>query len=543
MRALIPLALFAALLAACDDDAKTPGGSNAECPAAGCPASLICAAQTCISGEAPAWRVSLRLLPRSDAPFTAAEVRNLDFNGEAVRTIDVLRLSDRAVIDGRVLAADGEDLRALAARVTARAVQGIAVRPLTFTSEASEEVGPPRFALTLAPFWPIEQDGKRPVRYHLDVRPDEAYRYPPWRVEEFSVPEEGGEVTVELPQADPLPRINGEVLISQTNPTPLAGLRVFAAGATGERISTESTTDANGRFVVLFWPDAAESPVTLRARRTAAAGPLPDVDLAATVPAEGGSGFSRIYLGTLGSTFTASGRITDGQRPVGGVTLRFRGSVGNGIYQIDAPPTDEDGRFTTTLYPGRYRVDLEPPADAPYRLGRLEVDVSEDAPLELVVTPRTPVAGVVLDPDGGPVQGALVEARLESAAFADPRLNAPGETPPPRAFQVETDEQGRFQLLLDPGTHRLHVAPGAASGLPALSAPLTVPPLATDLPAVRVTLPPAAALQIALRDARGRPAEGVMVEAWRTDGEAPVVIGVGTTDTEGQVTVRVPVIE
>lgn len=534
-----------ALLAGCNEialegpDAASPIGCVAVCPA-----GLGCELGVCVGEVPPSYPVALRLQPRGAEPLAVAEMRAILLD-RPVTALPPLALAALTPLSGRASVASADGLRAIRVRASAQALFSIDTDPPVYTGEIVDAADGPSFVLPLTPFWPTEIGGRRAVIYAVTLRPEESDRYPPWRAEEVRIPEDGARVEFELPAADRLPAIEGEVLISAENPNPIEGLRVFAVDATGRRVSTETTTDATGRFVLRFWPTEREQPVVLRVRRAVEAGQLPEVDVAITAPAsaEAARPFARIYLGPLPSTTVITGRVDDGVTPIGGVAVRFRGEIGAGIYQLDAGPTDAAGLFTATLYPGRYRVDLEPPADAPWRLARFRVEVEPDEVLSWVLQPPAPTRGVVRDTAGVPLARARVEARLLAAQFADPTLSDPGEAPPARTRETETDIDGRFTLLLDPGEHRLHVVPPAESGLPTSVHPLAVPALLGELPPVDITVPAAAALAFELRGPTGEPASGVVVEAWRTDTVPALRLGEATSDADGAGVLRLPLVD
>lgn len=542
---MLVLALVAVAALGCDDGLD---GQEDPPPASGCddvcPAELICMHGACVGALAPEWPVALRILPRSDDPLAPAEMRSIDWGGVVVRELPPLPLSARVPLQGRALVTRGGVTETIRVRSSAVALQGISAQSLTATGDIVDEADGSRFVLSVAPFWPTDAGGRRGVVYSLTLRPEVTEQYPPWRVEQLRVPADGAPIEVALPTADELPTVGGEVLFGPDNGNPVVGVRVFAVDGEGRRISTEATTDATGAFSLRFWPSEVERAVTLRVRPTVEASELPAVDTPYQVAGGGGeNSFARVYLGRLQSTFELSGQITDGVEPVPGALIRMQGEVGNGTYEVSAGPTDAEGRFSATLYPGRYRLDIEPPADSPYRLVRLESDFGPaDAPV-YTLQPRTAIRGEVLDPGGSPIEAARVQARLTVARFADPELVTEDGPQPGRTWQSETDDGGRFVLQLDPGDHVITVTPPASTGLPVSEHPLTVPALGSDLPPVELQVPPAAALVLSLRDGDAAPAADVVVEAWRTDLDPPVRVAEATSDADGAVVLRVPMVE
>ncbi len=528
----------------CDDGGLYPE-QDAAPPVVGCqdacPAALMCRHGACVGADGPRWPIALRMRPRTDDPLAAVEVQHFEVDGPVTLLPD-LPVSARTPLVGRALLPLGEGGEGgvpLRVRATARAEQGISEQPLSAVGEILDRADGPRFVLQLAPFWPTVEGTRRATVYRLTVRPEEAERYPPWQVDDVRLALGGSQIDVELPAGDGLRTVEGTVSISPDNPIPIAGLRVFAVDAEGRRISTETTTNPEGAFTLRFWPNGPDA-VTLRVRRAGEVGPLPDLDRPLVLPADGPL---RVYFGELASTFDLAGQIVDETgAPVAGVAVRLEGAVGEGRYSIDAGPTDVDGLFTATLYPGRYRVDLEPPAGVGARLVRLEAVLDADSAPRWIVPPGTTVRGTLLDPGGAPLAHARVEVRLVSARYADPTLIVPGEVPPARMRQTETDRNGQFAIQLDPGEHVARVIPAANSGLPESDHPLTVP-LGGGLAPIEFQVPPAAVIVFGLYDPDGAPAEDVVVEAWRTDTEPPVRVGETLSGPDGTGSLRLPVVD
>ena len=136
------------------------------------------------------------------------------------------------------------------------------------------------------------------------------------------------------------------------------------------------------------------------------------------------------------------------------VALRLEGSSGDGIdnaivrfqalslegYADTASLTLEDssssGNVNVLLLPGEYTVEVLPHADSPYSGYSTTVSVDDsfvEMP-ETVLADLTDTTGVVTDPDGSPVPGALVVA-METASGG-------------RSWSTTTNDAGQFVLAL-----------------------------------------------------------------------------------------------
>lgn len=159
---------------------------------------------------------------------------------------------------------------------------------------------------------------------------------------------------------------------------------------------------------------------------------------------------------TLGPTVMLRGRVLLDDRPLAKVRLQLlRGRpVGENrtTYRpVALATTGDDGQYELPgLRPGdRYQIVIDPPFPAvdptwthqsPY-LKTLATDTKDEVVLPDVHLSRMSqtLAGMVVDPDGNPVAGATVSARLKNGRS----LSRPRSGPPP---WIETGEDGRFRL-------------------------------------------------------------------------------------------------
>ncbi len=503
-----------------------------------CPTALRCRFGACVGEVWPDWPISLRMLPRPGDDIPSVELRSIQFSENAVLDMGTIRLPKASRLTGRVKLPSGDGLEV---RASARATTGILELALNYQGESFRDLDGPGFSISLPQTWPTDTGSLRSVLYELTLFPDDAARHPPWRITDFRIPDGDPTVVMVLPEPSQMARLDGEVRVSESNPTPISGMRVYATDGGGRRISSEMVTDDAGQFALYFWPAPQARNVTVRLRRTGESGPVPDLERVVRVPGVLGEDvpFESFVLGNIGDAFSVSGRVGDAE-PIPGASLRFRGQVGNGIFGIDVPTTDEDGRFKATLYEGLYAIDVVSPPQSRYRIARFQLPVADGDALTLAPEPRASMTGLVVDPSASPVQQARIRAELMTPNYADLDLNRAEQSAPSRTRQVETDAEGRFALLLDPGDHRLHVEIAPRRGLPAVQMPITIPPLDTFIPGVRVAIPPAAALVADIIASDGTPALGVAVEAWRTDTSPPRRVAAAVTDQQGSLTLAIP---
>jgi protocatechuate 3,4-dioxygenase beta subunit len=494
-----------------------------------------------VGESAPDDPVGLSVIPPADGPLAPAELRRLTFDGSAVLDLGPVALTEWVTQSGRVADPTG---RLISARPTARPDD--ALSRAAYGGDVVQDAEGPRYSIRLPRYWPALGGDLITVFYTMRWTP-EPTDLPPWSAPR--VPVEDTVFDYESPSTTAeLVNLEGEVNLREAELSPIAGLRVNAIDEDGRVVSTEATTDEQGRFRIRFWPVEAPTRYTLRIASTDPERPLPTLQPAVELVPGVPPAFRRFFTGVTGTTLTvageAVGRVNEDADPVAlpGARLRFRGDIGEGRFEASAI-ADEDGRFTATLYPGTYIVDVEPILAGGFRLSRTELTIDDDTQsVRLLVRPRSFVNGEVRDVAGAPVEGARVEAALVEARYADPSLARPGESVASRNQEALTDAEGRYQLQLDPGEHTLTVSPPSGRGLPAIRDTIIVPAEgAGPIDLGTRALPAAAVVTFTLRDGEGAPVSGATVEAfWEAEG-GPTPAGAATSDETGRVAIPIPV--
>jgi beta-lactamase regulating signal transducer with metallopeptidase domain/uncharacterized GH25 family protein len=203
------------------------------------------------------------------------------------------------------------------------------------------------------------------------------------------------------------------------------------------------TTDQAGRFSFRIRPQQHSSDEMVVAvekqRRLRGHLRLPDVakddTAAATLKIE------------LASTGIVRGSMMDGDKPVAGISIQFDehvptpGSTNGALTCInrDFAQTDEQGRFEFPWVEAGRRFHLHAFAERGYTDAQCDgqVDAGQTLELEPFVVMRTDrsVGGIVVDPDGNPVAGAMVGAEMRS-----------GQNIPFAFLQHPTGKDGRFVI-------------------------------------------------------------------------------------------------
>jgi len=191
--------------------------------------------------------------------------------------------------------------------------------------------------------------------------------------------------------------------------------------------------------------------------------------------------------------------------------------------------TDELGRFATVVPPGQYVITIVPVAGTGYAVVRTSQSILAPKELTLLAEPKTKAHGIAVISDGRPLTYGDV--------IATPDI--PNEKAiRPRAARARTDENGAFEMDLDPGDYVVTVVPQPGTGFPRFVTRHTVTPVEYDLHTLRV--PPPIRLQLVeIREPNGLgPIVGAHVRVYadpRGGDSPPVEVASTTTGPDGQV--------
>jgi len=525
-----------------NDEVSTDPSRGCE-PRAPCAPGLTCVLGACIGSTAPERPLVLRVRPRQDLALAPVEVQGVAFEGSPTLELpSPIVLPARRLLTGFARTTDDPPV-VIATRALARPNGAFGGDGLEVAADSAQTRRGPRFTLGLTPCWPDRAGACTTLSWTVRLTPDPA-RFPPVEYDAVQVDSDVAEVErpFVLPGAAVLPTVRG--VLTRADGLPADGLLVFATDAQGRRLTTETRSDAEGAFELGYWPQSAGRTATLRAVSEDLSRPLPRFASEQRLPAVNAPDEARFWdvrWPALDRAFVLVGRLTGADAPVGGARVRFETTLEAGRFVANALVGDA-GRFEVTVYPGTYRVDVEPSLGSPFRLSRQRAELSPDsAQLDLVALPRNPVKGRLVDPAGRGVEGARLVADLVEVRAGLAALDRPGETPPTRVVETETLTDGSFTLALDPGLQRLTFEPAAGTGLPTLTRTVDVP-VEAGLTVLLgdVSVPPAAVLRATVQGPDGLPLLGATVEALWGPGEGDAVTRAGeaVTDAEGVVVLR-----
>ena len=564
MKARLIAVLSLSLLASgCTDDptiVASPGGPQTGCTTTRqCPDELACIEGACLGEAAPTARVHLRIHPDPAGRSAAVELRDLEFTtGPILEAPLPVTLPDRLDLVGRAVTTDTPP-RVVAVLAVARPAGSSIGEAGRLLAGAIDTPNGPRFTLPLAACFPDLNGTCKTTKYGLRLIPAPGL-LPPADFDDVEFSGSGDiERSFALPGASVPSSLHG--VVTYDGRGVLAGFVVGGFDDTDRRVTTEAETDFEGRFELRFWPQWAGQAVTLRVRSAHAERPFPTVkqSLRLPLPPSGDErplGTSRerplvMDVPAIEASVVFNGRVTDERVGVAGVHVRVANETPIGRH-VSETRSGLDGVFQLTTFPGSLTIDVVPPLGTPYRVSRIKLDggsqplaAAHADPTVILLEPRLPVSGRVVDAAGRGVFDARVVAQLRRRRFPVPSLEPKDDLPPTRVLETQTSPDGDFTLLLDPGDHELRVSPPVGSGAPEVIVLVPVPAL--DDVAIHmgtVTLPPAALILFELRDAAGLPVVGARVSAYfgATDEVPnPPVIAESLSDTSGRVRVRIPV--
>ncbi len=329
-------------------------------------------------------------------------------------------------------------------------------------------------------------------------------------------------------------KLVGRILFSTATEEnrPQAGLVVRAVEvASGRVVSSTSTTNDDGEFEIRISPSAAA--YGLRINSTADGSLFPVI----TVPPDAlGSPAEPVQLEFGQPEPVSFGAIVVGSDglsvPNASVQLTTDAAIGSssvGKFSLTAT-TDDEGRFTSTLLPGLYRVLITPTQDDQRPLGVLLEEISiiaDTEDREFALPEPLSFVGTVTSFDGSPVSGVTVQAR--------PRTTAGSNLATSRSRDVVTDRDGAFRTDLDKGSFDLTVKPSPESGFAWVleSTVVFAEPQVRDW-----RLGPPVSIRGTITAGDGAPAAGVTVRLYvpidaEEGGQRPVVAAQTITDESG----------
>ena len=272
---------------------------------------------------------------------------------------------------------------------------------------------------------------------------------------------------------EPVPQVDLQ-LFDASNLQPLS--QRFPIGQTTGEFAVNVSPDARTRARLVLVATPREPGVAIPTKRFELTTPLPPaVSLA---------------FGDYGNPATVRGKIVDSQgTPVAGAHVVLEGTVvGDGTFRSKVVVTDENGQFSVISLPSRgegtFKLSVVPPQSSRAAYTQRSVTVISNGttmklePADITLQDRFIVRGSVLLPNGKPAPKVAVRATYQA--------NKPDalevRSLPLEPAEVATNDEGRFELRLDPGQWRFEYQPvsTAVESLPMASRLVIVEPTIDD---------------------------------------------------------------
>lgn len=365
-------------------------------------------------------------------------------------------------------------------------------------------------------------------------------RYPAFEVTGFTVRAQAQTVVKEFQVPSRYRRLSGQIRNALTT-APVPGIAVSAVAVRTGLAATATVTDATGRYSLIL-PDTLDPFYELRADPPDSAQPTwsyrevlrvaedREFNVALEPASNDVRGLAKLQiLGTDGEPVgnatveIASATVASNGRPLT-QSYRLRGrTTSEGVVRVDF-----FGEETTEipLINGSYGITVTPPSGSPYQTKRHSIRLASgpDGTIldeQILLRPRVLVAGQVVSAGGAAVPRARLQFESEDGVI--------------NPNDAETDEQGRYQVTLDPGRYLVAIHPlgDTLNGelLPTLVEALVVPD--SGLPSQDYRLPIGVVLN-GLTAGEGEAVGGARIEVFvRVEGRT-ISVARATAGSDGR---------
>jgi len=499
-----------------------------------CDAGRVCDFSHCVAPGVNALTVHARLIPPANSGLVSQQVPELCFADGPDRLIHLLEPATlRGVVrprgDSFTPNVPGElELR------TPGDIPGLDYRFATVVHSGVDDQGD-GFALRVLP-------GRH---YRGSFRPDDR-DIPSFAFEVLPEQVETGRLEVQLPAATDYVQLGGR--LRAVDYTPVGGARIVALLADDSVAGVATTEGQRGQFAMTLPPGLTSARLRISAPTDGIVFPdfvtdplAPSTDLDITIP-ELPAGIAPFDARVAVVAPDEEGDLT----PMPGVTVTIVGDLGSGSLRRTGT-TSADGVVSFLALPGAYECLVTTAPDSPFaswhgyvNLAGSPTELLAPDPARIELRRRAPLVGTILDDRGEPVIGGEVHAsrRVERGTG-----HVLAIAPPPFRTQISSD--GRYQMLVDPGSYDVRVIPSKMSGAPpVVLGGVVVGAGGLDLP-FYLPSPGLAHITVARPDGTYMP--GVSVELYlpaaerRADEvEPPALLVRGTTGEQGFVDLLVP---
>lgn len=303
------------------------------------------------------------------------------------------------------------------------------------------------------------------LRYSVSATPSAEFAatVPPF-YSELTIAEGAPAVDYDVVYPETLSAVHGRLTFPDASS--VVGREITAVDPQGRRISTRTTSDADGAFTLYFAESTPD--FVLRIRPADGTAVEPTIEVASRYLYPDPSGVAHIQLPArrdarayVGQIVTPDGMGTPAVLSIKGSEIydAQSGLIGSFAATIE---TDETGNFFAMVPASNYDVVVRP-RDTQLAVATTMAMLDNESILNasLRLKARLPIEGHVYSNLGMPVAGATLSAFARGEAFSDASDDTSRYN---RSVDASSDENGAFTLAVDPGLYDLVLEPQPTSG-------------------------------------------------------------------------------
>ena len=275
---------------------------------------------------------------------------------------------------------------------------------------------------------------------------------------------------IEIPPQDGYLKLTGRLVCSgSSGETPIEGAKVYGLAQASGNLTSTDLTDAKGSFELWAQPpkELDYEVYELRIRPSQHNELVPEkavkevemsqsMDVGTIVT----SGLDKLVPLRLEVTNAPD----DFDLELSGTSVRFSGKVDKGSLTVERL-LDQDRSVELVLPQGSYVMSVVPPVSSSYgiyqQLVQLVYPSDDTVDILVELSPKVSLHGFVQDHSGNRVEGAQL-----TAVFTGKGVFPDTSPLPYRSYDVFTNDQGDYEVLLDPGQYSIVIDPPAQLGLP-----------------------------------------------------------------------------
>lgn len=529
---LIALSLCFGCLLELTEDSREPPQVLGCTSSVLCPGAARCTLGACITTTTQEDLYRIRILPSEGSGFEILDVVDVRLDNTGVQDLNTIRVPSPIKTSGSVRTQDGVNVEADIIAISGN-TSGSRIRVETTTTRQGNIS---TFQMTLPTQSQTMSGTTRPLFFDLTVLPAPEQNIPPFSIDAIQSAMLSPPYFIDLPATSEIYRVQGRVLYDLTDRLPVHGMIAMLTNAEGRRLSTIETSGSDGRLEFSVWSQDVSAVSSMVLHSTVAH--LPRIETPITlVPDEPLQTIEEQAL-NLGGQFVDWAGSVMGSEGLASTSIVAVAQLDAGRVAAVLSASDINGRFQMSLIPALYLFQITPPIDSPFGILRTQIDVKQGTTAILRPALKTRFPGILRDTDGRTISNATITAKLKSADFGDPILSDPKLAFGERVTRSRTDENGSFELRLEPGDYTFTIVPPVSTGLARFVQEVTCPRTPGSPIVFNFIAPLSHVLTLRLVDNADVPIGGELVQIWHQDSAQQVASA--RSNENGYVLLRLP---